>query len=79
MNLKQATKLVYLSLIASLLLSIIQWVVYSFHLYGALGQGFSTVAGLLHLVLSVPMILFFSALNAKQNTQVGNGQPESSN
>jgi hypothetical protein len=43
-------------------------VIYSSNLisYGTFGRGLSTFLGLLHLVLSVPMILFFGALNAKQ-------------
>ena len=82
MNLKKATKLVYLSLIAELILSVFQWGVYSFSLYsvfgqwaaysfrfyGAFGQDFSMIAGLFHLVFAIPMILFFGALNAKQNS-----------
>lgn len=79
MNLKKATKLVYFSLIAQLILSTVQWAAYSFRFYGAFGQDFSTIAGILHLALSIPMILFFGALNAKQNTQTGNNQPESTN
>jgi hypothetical protein len=79
MNLKKATKLVYLSLIAELILSVVQWGIYSFGLYNVFGQWFSTLTGLLHLVLAIPMILFFGALNAKQNTQAGNNQPESTN
>jgi uncharacterized BrkB/YihY/UPF0761 family membrane protein len=68
MTLKKATQLVYVSLIVSLVLSILQWVIYSSNLisYGTFGRGLSTFLGLLHLVLSVPMILFFGALNAKQ-------------
>ena len=68
MNLKKATKLFYLSHIAELILSVFQWGVYSFSLYSVFGQWFSTLTGLLHLVLAVPMILFFGALNAKQNS-----------
>jgi len=68
MNLKKATQLVYVSLIVSLVLSILQWVIYSSNLvsYGTFGRGLSTFFGLMHIVLSVPMILFFGALNAKQ-------------
>jgi uncharacterized membrane protein len=66
MNLKKATKLVYISLIAQLVLSIVQWAAYSFRFYGAFGQDFSMIAGLFHLVFAIPMILFFGALNAKQ-------------
>jgi len=79
MNLKKATNLVYLSLIAQLILSTVQWAAYSFHFYGAFGQDFSTIVGVLHLALSIPMILFFGALNAKQNTQPGTNQPDSTN
>jgi hypothetical protein len=79
MNLKKATRLVYLSLIAELILSVLQWGIYSFGLYNAFGQWFSTLIGLLHLVLAIPMILFFGALNAKQNTQAGSSQTESTN
>ena len=79
MNLKKATRLVYLSLIAELILSVLQWGIYSFGLYSVFGQWFSTLIGLLHLVLAIPMILFFGALNAKQNTQAGVSQPESTN
>lgn len=78
MNLKKATQLVYYSLIASLILSALQWGVYTLNFYGALGRGFSTVAGILHLFLSIPMILFFGALNAKQNNQTGSSS-ESAN
>ena len=76
MNLKKATRLVYLSLIVELILSVIQWGIYSFNLYGIFGQWFSTLTGLLHLMLAIPMILFFGALNAKQNTQAVSNQPE---
>ncbi|MBK9992079.1 MAG: hypothetical protein IPP19_15495 [Verrucomicrobia bacterium] len=79
MNLKKATKLVYFSLIAQLVMNVVQWAAYSFRFYGAFGQDFSTVMTLLHFVLSIPMILFFGALNAKQNTQPGTNQPESAN
>jgi hypothetical protein len=56
------------SLIVSLALSILQWVFYSSNLisYGTFGRGLSTFFGLAHIVLSVPLILFFGALNAKQ-------------
>ena len=79
MNLKKATKLVYLSLIAQLILSTVQWAAYSFRFYGAFGQDFAMIAGIFHLVLAIPMILFFGALNAKQNSQPGTNQPESTN
>jgi hypothetical protein len=79
MNLKKATKLVYLALIAQLILSVIQWGIYSFGLYSVFGQWFSTLIGLLHLILAIPMILFFGALNAKQNNQAGSDQPEPKN
>jgi uncharacterized membrane protein len=79
MNLKKATKLVYLSLIAQMILSGVQWAIYSFNLYGVFGQWFSTLTGLLHLVLAIPMILFFGALNTKQNAQPGSNPPDSTN
>ena len=68
MTLKKTTQLVYMSLIVSLVLSILQWIVFSSNLvsYGTFGRGLSTLFGLLHIVLSVPLILFFGALNAKQ-------------
>jgi hypothetical protein len=68
MTLKKATQLVYVSLIVSLVLSILQWAIYSSSLisYGTFGRGLSTFFGLVHIVLSVPLILFFGALNAKQ-------------
>jgi hypothetical protein len=75
MTLKKATQLTYVSLIASLILSALQWIVYNFDLIsygGSFGRGFSTFFGFLHMILAVPMILFFSALNAKQNTSPSN-------
>jgi hypothetical protein len=68
MTLKKATQLVYVSLIVSLVLSILQWIIFSTNLvsYGTFGRSLSTLFGLLHIALSVPLILFFGALNAKQ-------------
>jgi len=80
MNLKTATRLVYLSLIVELVLSICQWVLFDFDLisYGSFGRGFSTILGFLHLILAIPMVLFFGALNAKQKNNASDRSAEDS-
>ncbi len=71
MTLKTATSLVVVSLIIQLVISVSQWVIWSFdflnyseYRWPLRGIGLASM-----LVYSVPMIIFFSVLNSKQKGQ----------
>ncbi len=69
MTLKSATKLVIVSLVIGLVISLARWVVFSFNLvsyssnYVWILNGVGVMETLIH---SIPMIMFFAVLNAKQ-------------
>ena len=69
MTLKSATKLVIVSLVIGLVISLARWVVFSFDLvnyssnYTWILSGIGVMQTLIH---SVPMIIFFVVLNSKQ-------------
>lgn len=69
MTLKSATKLVIVSLVIGLVISLARWVVFSFNLvsyssnYVWILNGLGVMETLIH---SIPMIMFFAVLNAKQ-------------
>ncbi len=68
MNLKTATQLVLGSLVFALVLNLSQWVIFTFNLlpYAKFEWLFRSI-GLLQIFLyALPLIIFFSILNAKQ-------------
>ena len=69
MTLKSATKLVIVSLVIGLVISLARWVVFSFNLVSYSSNYvwiLNGLGGMETLIHSIPMIMFFAVLNAKQ-------------